>query len=725
MSFAVRKAQALLVALLFLTTAHFAVQTNSTLIIRVVDQNDNLIPNFAARLKKDRKIVSEVVSENMPEAIFSKIAAGKYVLEIEAKGFKPQSFEVEIKSGRNELTVVLEIADIIENVNVEPDAREKATENVFSNFLTDKQIAALPDDPREMEAALKRLAGSGDNVVIRVDGFQGGRLPPKSQIASIRIVRSSYDAENHELGAVYVDVVTKVGSRSWSGSLSFNFNDEALNARNPFAIRRFPEQTRNAFFFLSGPIVQNKTDFSLLLYDDRNFQAQNIVAFLPSGTFNDSVNSRSANTFLDLNVNHNLTKKLPVKIRYNFSDGNSKNLGVGGFNLPDRAFSVKNRSQEFRFSTVGNFAKRFSSEFRFQYKNEFSQTVPQDNSPAIIVLDSFSSGGAGNLQKNSRQSFWVADNLLFGVKKHALKVGGSVLVEKQTQNSALNQNGTFIFSTLQDFVLGRPSIFSQSLGERRAEVWQAQIGAFVQDDIRIGKSFILSFGLRYEWQNNLRDANNFSPRVAFSWSPDRNGKTTFRGGIGIFYNWLDTSALLAILSQDKNQPGETIILNPEFPNPFSGGVSRVLPPSFLQKAADLKNPEIVHMSFGLQRRISTKTNFRAEYVYQKGIHQFRSRDINAPFFGIRPNAHFGKIVQVESSAFFVRNSLNIGFDGSLTKRISYTINYTLSRIISDGDGIFALPSDNYNLRSDISAANNDQRHRFNAFMSWQIRKSLR
>ena len=683
-----------------------------------------MILNFAARLKKERKIEKEIVSDSAREAVFAKIAAGKYVLEIVAEGFKPQTSEIEIKPGANDLTVVLDVADIVENVNVEQSAQEKALENGFSNFLTDAQIAALPDDPREMEAELRKLAG-GDNVVIRVDGFTGGRLPSKSQIASIRIVRSSYDAENHTLGVIFVDVVTKVGSRRWDGSASFTFNDESLNARNAFSQKRFPEQNRNAFLFLSGPIRENKTDFSFLLYDNRDFRAQNIVAFLPSGAFNDSVNSRSRSNFLDLNVNHNLTKKLPVKFRYNFSDLDSENLGVGGFNLPERAFAIKNRTHEFRFSTAGNFAKRFLNEFRFQYQNEFSLVSPQSDAAAIIVLDSFSRGGAGNLQKNSRQSFWLADNLLFGVEKHALKIGGELLFEKQTQTSALNQNGTFIFSNLQDFQNGRPSIFSQSLETRRAEASQIQTDVFVQDDVRIGKSFVLSFGVRYEWQNNLNDFNNFSPRVAFSWSPGAEGKTTFRGGIGIFYSRLETNTLLAISSQNETQPGETIILNPGFPNPLTGGAIQILPPSFLQKADDLENPEILHASFGVQRRISNSSQLRIEYVYQKGTHQFRSRDINAPFEGVRPNPNFGRIAQIESSAFFVRNAVNIGYSGRLTRKISFMLDYTLAQTLSDSGGIFSLPSDNYNLRAERAAADNDQRHRLSGFLSWQIRKGLR
>ena len=73
-------------------------------------------------------------------------------------------------------------------------------------MLTRDQIDALPDDPDEMEAALKEMAGPG--AMIRVDGFRGGKLPPKSQIAAIRFRRDTFAAENHGGGLVFVDITT-------------------------------------------------------------------------------------------------------------------------------------------------------------------------------------------------------------------------------------------------------------------------------------------------------------------------------------------------------------------------------------------------------------------------------------------------------------------------------------------------------------------------------------
>ena len=56
----------------------------------------------------------------------------------------------------------------------------------------------MPDDPDELEAALQALAGpsAGPNGgQIYIDGFTGGRLPPKEAIREIRINSNPFSAE--------------------------------------------------------------------------------------------------------------------------------------------------------------------------------------------------------------------------------------------------------------------------------------------------------------------------------------------------------------------------------------------------------------------------------------------------------------------------------------------------------------------------------------------------
>ena len=93
-----------------------------------------------------------------------------------------------------------------------------------------------------MASQLEQMAGPG--AVLRVNGFSGGRLPPKSQIAEIRFRFDPYSAENHEAGFPRVDIRTRPGNGNWRNNATATFRDESLNARNAFATEKPPEQAR-------------------------------------------------------------------------------------------------------------------------------------------------------------------------------------------------------------------------------------------------------------------------------------------------------------------------------------------------------------------------------------------------------------------------------------------------------------------------------------------------
>ena len=56
---------------------------------------------------------------------------------------------------------------------------------------------------------LQDMAGPG--AVIKVDSFEGGALPPKAQIRSIRISRDQFAAENHAAGGIFIEIITQPG----------------------------------------------------------------------------------------------------------------------------------------------------------------------------------------------------------------------------------------------------------------------------------------------------------------------------------------------------------------------------------------------------------------------------------------------------------------------------------------------------------------------------------
>lgn len=701
-------------------------QQTTTLRVRVVDQNQAQIPDATIRLKDATGSIQQTRSSGVEPVIFTRLAAGKYVLEVEAENFKPYAEEVTIKGGEKELTVKLEIADLREDLDVKLKEVDKALdprEGAFTGFLSRAQIEALPDDPEEMEKALRQIAGQ--DATIRVDGFTGGRLPPKSQIASIKIIRSNFDAEFHQAGGALVDITTRAGGSQWSGSFNFRFNDEALNARQPFAVSRRPSQLRDFDGNLSGPIIKKKTSLYVFVLGDNSFDTANIVAVLPSGRLNESAQQSTNSFYSSAKVTHNLSQTHSLNFTYDYSKAEDENLGVGGFDLTDRAYDLEKLTNQIRIADSGSIGDKLFNEVRLQLTDETSKIIPFSRDPTIIVLDAFSSGGAGVDNSNRQQSIYLADNLLWSFRNHALKVGGLIEYSKGKLETSDNQNGTFTFSSIADFLSNQPTTFTQRQAARRIDYSQMEAAIFIQDDIRLHDTFSLGLGLRYEWQNNLKDKNNFSPRLGFIWSPEKHARVVFRGGMGLFYDWLGPDNYGAILSQDASQQSETVIINPSFPNAFTSGTSDVLAQNFWMLAPDLKNPYTISSAIGVKTRLRRDLTLEALYRFTRGVHQFRAHDVNAPLVdSTRPDSGLGRITQVESSAFSERNALEISANGSLRSRLSYSINYTLAKTISDAEGIFSLPSDNNNLRADRSVASTDQRHRLYTFLGWKVRKNV-
>ena len=129
-----------------------------------------------------------------------------------------------MRTGDNRREVKLKLASLAETVQVGRDPRERASDprgDAFATVLDQAQIDELPDDPDEMEQTLRDMAGPGS--VLRINGFRGGRLPPKGQIQQIRFRRNMFAADTHEPGFVSVDITTKPGIDNWRGSTSLGF----------------------------------------------------------------------------------------------------------------------------------------------------------------------------------------------------------------------------------------------------------------------------------------------------------------------------------------------------------------------------------------------------------------------------------------------------------------------------------------------------------------------
>jgi hypothetical protein len=273
-------------------------------------------------------------------------------------------------------------------------------------------------------------------------------------------------------------------------------------------------------------------------------------------------------------------------------------------------------------------------------------------------------------------------------------------------------------------------------------------GGYVQDDIRLRPTLTLNVGLRYEMSTVPSEAHghlsalhspfgqtfqniavgssvfsnptyhNFEPRVGFAWDPFGNGKTSVRGGFGIF----DVLPLPYLLGQFATNTA-----------PFTeNGTATNLPPgSFPTQAFNIlasaaqqnvglrvayidphpKRDYLMQWNLNIQHELLPDLTVMAAYVGSRGVHQiFRADDINStqPLNGSTPpylwpvapatgaNPTISPSIGRMDALAWNNDSYFDGLETQITKHMSHGLevggSYTWSRAIDGGDGSIASDS---------------------------------
>ncbi len=174
-----------------------------------------------------------------------------------ADSFRPIATPFNVRRGENRTTLRLALATIEQTVVVQDQSAADRRDNGFTQTLSQDQIDSLPDDPDEMADELMRMAGPGAQIF--VNGFRGGRLPPKDQIQQIRFHTNSFSAEYHEAGHDPRRSHHQARHGRMARQTNFGFRDESLNAKNYFADEKGAEQMRRYMVNFQGPIAKGKT----------------------------------------------------------------------------------------------------------------------------------------------------------------------------------------------------------------------------------------------------------------------------------------------------------------------------------------------------------------------------------------------------------------------------------------------------------------------------------
>jgi|HubBroStandDraft_2_1064218.scaffolds.fasta_scaffold16860_1 hypothetical protein len=194
----------------------------------------------------------------------------------------------------------------------------------------------------------------------------------------------------------------------------------------------------------------------------------------------------------------------------------------------------------------------------------------------------FSIQGPSRLVDNT---FAYSDVLSWTRGKHTMKFGGSLSAYQDNQVFDFEINGQFFYSTagaagdpFANFLVGLPDTFDQG-PSAPSNIRTKATYVFAQDEWHLASNLTLTYGLRYEYSTpksdtegrtysiipgapqstvfpgaplglvfpgdpgaprgaNFPDKTNFAPRFGFAWQPFHDGKTSVRGGWGMFYDVL-------------------------------------------------------------------------------------------------------------------------------------------------------------------------------------------
>ena len=341
--------------------------------------------------------------------------------------------------------------------------------------------------------------------------------------------------------------------------------------------------------------------------------AQNILAkYIPAANL--------ANNFWQGTIpNPYNTSEYLAKIDHSFSDRNrlsgtyyetsGHNAQSPGGNIPWSTQNFDWRQQNVNLSDTHSVSASTVNQFWLTYTRNFGGRLStpvmslgdlgssygiqgQPSLPQITVTGYFTLSQAISGPVAGTNFYSTRDQVSYTHGRHTLKFGGELSLDKDIQQTLLNNYGVFSFTgaktantklgsqyagnALADFVLGLPVTMNQDAPITAMDNFWS-VGFFLQDDFRVSNRLTLNLGVRWDLQTPptdpfdrestfepgvqsrvLKGANvptgllvpgdpgitrgivpaqktNFSPRIGFAWDPFGDGKTSVRAAGGVFY----------------------------------------------------------------------------------------------------------------------------------------------------------------------------------------------
>ncbi|HEU4982795.1 MAG TPA: carboxypeptidase regulatory-like domain-containing protein, partial [Acidobacteriaceae bacterium] len=491
-------------------------EQTGTFAATVVDPTGAVIPGAEVTLtnqsvKGARAVTATSDGAGMLQV--SNLPPGEYTVEARATGFSPVKRQhVTIRAGRVErLTLKLPIEVQEQKVEVNGNELDASPDsNGSAIVLKGSDLDALPDDPQELQEQLQAIAGANPDAGTQfyVDGFSGGRIPPKSEIKEIRINQNPYSAQYDEMGWGRVEVITKAGTGKWHGNVFLQGNDSSFNSRNPFVKTQPPYHSFSLQGGVSGPVTKHTSQFTDVWHqssaDDSIVNAfvlddgLNQVPF--TATYPNTGSMTDWSTRFDMDVG----ERQSLSLRYSLMQYLRSNAGVGQFELASQAYDSHSTEQTLQFSDTQTYGTKLLNETRFQYIRQRDRQSPKSLGPTIVVQGGFTGGGSNQgVNDDNQDHYELQDYVQTSRKKHTIAFGARLRMSRDSNFSMGNFNGQYTFASLTAYQImkqglqqgwtpdeiraagGGPSLFSQTTGEPSIAVSVFDMGLYAEDNYKI------------------------------------------------------------------------------------------------------------------------------------------------------------------------------------------------------------------------------------------------
>jgi hypothetical protein len=652
-------------------------------------------------------------------------------------------------------------------------------------FLIPGNAPAPNYDPTKtttIEVSSAGQLGRGGNIAVdgadNNDDVVGGTLQnfPQDGIGEFQIATNRFTAEIGRSASSAINIVTKSGSNEFHGSGAFFFRNSSLSAVLPTLDRSLvqaqgkpPFDREQYAVSIGGPIKRDRAWF-FAAFEYRNQDGVVItgVRDLTSRRVVTSFSPAPLNDLLFTGRGDWQTGKND-RMAFRYSDQREDDVDRGSLRRPigtaDNRQHSFNRYHAFVYNWAHTFSPTLLNDFVF-HENNFLNRIPSFvENKNEIRFPSVQDGGNFRIPQQTPQNrVQFRDNLSWIRGSHALKFGGEFqridsgavfdlfgsgtiettedfAVRDRNGDGQVNDNDIVIADTIRSVAPVRPPTVE--------DLDNYYFAFYAQDDWKVRPNFTLNLGLRWEVDTDAKDLkhfdeinpilrpfvgtsrsreyNNFAPRIGFNWDPWRNGRTSIRGGYGIYYDRivLEVPLLERLLDGRKlgiqvrlgselDASGNFVPGTPTLANPFTGTALTGVGIGINILDHNLSTPYVQQFNFGFQRELTRDLIFSADY-----IHAFGSKFIIGRFIGSVFNPSIGgndDVVNIESSVKTWYDGMLLNAQKRFSNRYSFNASYTLQKSFnfSNDDQIpFQVPPLNpNNLRLDKGPPPNEERHRF-------------